>query len=149
MRGCLAALRRSQAAPRRGQAVASDLRCSSVQSWFFSRFYRFVRKNLTVTPIPISFSPTRSIRQILSYFQISKTAYPRITYFPKTLKITFSQNLNFHQSNSKIGSNHCTMKVLRFEHCFLHQFNRFPSSNQQFLTLTLILKLSQTIPTTC
>jgi hypothetical protein len=68
----------------------------------FPRFYRFVRKNLTVTPIPIPFSPTRSIQQILSYFtektyfQISKTAYLRITYFPKTLKITFSQNLNFH-----------------------------------------------------
>ena len=36
--GCLAALRRWQAAPRRGQAVASDLRCSSVQSWFFPGF---------------------------------------------------------------------------------------------------------------
>jgi hypothetical protein len=94
------------------------------------RFYRFVRKILTVTPIPILFSPTRSIRQILSYFteksyfQISKTAYSRITYFPKTLKIIFSQILNFRQLNPKTGSNRCTMKVLRSEHCF-------PTSIQQ------------------
>ncbi|AES69020.1 hypothetical protein MTR_3g020700 [Medicago truncatula] len=36
--GCLAAPRRWRAAPRPGQAVASDMRCSSVQSWFFPGF---------------------------------------------------------------------------------------------------------------
>ena len=61
-----------------------------MQSWVFP-VRRFVRKIATVNPIPIPFSPRRSTQLILSYFfgksyfQIPKTAYPRITYFPKTL----------------------------------------------------------------
>ena len=102
----------SQALPSCAQAWAGSSQWPALQLYavlVFPRFHRFVRKNLTVTPIPIPFSPTRSIRQILSYFtvksyfQISKTAYPRITYFPKTLKITFTQNPNFESPKPKFG----------------------------------------------
>ena len=91
MRGCLAALRRWQSAPRRGQAVASDLRCSSVQF----RFCRFVRINSTVNPISIPFSPTHSTQLILSYFSVKS-----YFYIPKKKKLShnhlFSKNTQNH-----------------------------------------------------
>jgi len=110
MRGCLAA-------PRRGQAAASVLWCGSVQSKLF-RFRHFVRKIATVNPIPIPFSPTRSTQLILLYFsgkpcfQNMKTDYPRITYFPKTLKITFTSNPNFLPNEFSIPNNNQKEKII-------------------------------------
>jgi len=93
MRGCLAA-------PRRGQAATNILCCGSVQSQVI-RFRHFVRKITTVNPIPVLFSPTRSTQLILSYFSVKsyfhilETAYPIITYFPKTLKNHFYSKSQF------------------------------------------------------
>jgi len=64
-------------------------------------FYRFVHKIQTVNPFSISFSPMCSIHLTLSYFtgkiifSHPKTAYPKLTYFPKTLKNQFYSKSQF------------------------------------------------------
>jgi len=82
------------------------------------QFRHFVRKISTVNPNSIPFSPTRSTQLILSYFygklyfHILKTAYPRITYFSKTLKITFTQNPNFLPNDFSIPINNQKQKII-------------------------------------
>ena len=93
-----------------GRAIGAHGRaCVTVQIFRFSLFHRFAHKISIVYPISILFSPTHSNHLNLSH-SIEKSCFPsliqlnpfspKITYFPKTIKTTFSFKTQFSSQTS-------------------------------------------------